>query len=47
MCARALLHLQEVHKVMESQGILPRANLYRGYRQVLRDGTTQAKLPGT
>ncbi len=32
-------HLQEVHKVMESQGILPKANLYRGYRQVLKDVT--------
>ncbi|MEC5161965.1 MULTISPECIES: fatty acid desaturase family protein [unclassified Janthinobacterium] len=33
-------HLQEVHEVMKAQGVLPTANLYRGYAQVLRDVTT-------
>lgn len=32
-------HLQEVHAVMESQGSLPKANLYKGYGKVLQDVT--------
>lgn len=32
-------HLQEVHAIMHSQGILPSANLYKGYGKVLQDVT--------
>jgi fatty acid desaturase len=32
-------HLQEVHSIMDSQGILPSANLYEGYGKVLQDVT--------
>ncbi|HAT31706.1 MAG TPA: fatty acid desaturase [Janthinobacterium sp.] len=36
-------HLREVHALMKSQGILPAANLYRSYRQVLKDVSTGAR----
>jgi fatty acid desaturase len=40
-CVRAPFYrLQEIHNVMNSQGVLPAANLYQGYGQVLKDVTT-------